>query len=123
LTTLGAVATTGTTSWVVATTAFFIIKFTLGVLSSDQCLETKQENYDRDNEKCKDHSTHDNNPDAHALASAHENDSNISEIIIVVNTIHGDCHFHGFLRDVSWSFSNIWCQAKDSRLVDVSGWR
>jgi len=85
-------------------------------------LETKQENYDRDNEKCEDHSTHYDNPDAHALASANENDSDIREIIIIVDTIHGNSHFSGFLRDVGRGFSNIWCQAKNGSLVDVRRW-
>jgi hypothetical protein len=86
-------------------------------------LETKQENYDRDNEKCENEGTHDDNHDAHALASSYELNSNGGHIIIVVNTIHCNCDLSRFSGDVRRSLSDIWSKAKDRGPVNVGCWR
>jgi hypothetical protein len=54
-----------------------LVEVTLGVLCCNQSLKTEEENDYRDDEQREDESTHDDDPYAHALASADERDGNV----------------------------------------------
>lgn len=64
-------------------------------MGSDKCLKTEQEDDDGNNEQSEDESSHDDDPDAEPLTGADEGDGQVGVVIVVVNTIHGDCEWNG----------------------------
>lgn len=100
-----------------------LIEITLLVLCGNKCLQTEQEDDDGNNEEGEDESSHDDDPDAEALAGSDEGDRQVRVVVVVVNTVHGNCKRHGLGRDLRWALPDIWGQAQDVGLVHVGSWR